>query len=75
MVVWFYFTFFQFFFLLRCAGFAFFHDFVVTDNYYIFSNPPLDFDPVPFLLGQKVPHQIVTSRDMMIEKRHRSEVK
>ena len=35
-------------------GFAFFHDFVVTENYYIFNNPPLDFDAVPFILGQKV---------------------
>ena len=35
-------------------GLAFFHDFVVTDNYYVYSSAPLDFDPLPFVLGQKV---------------------
>ncbi|CAM9952414.1 unnamed protein product, partial [Heterosigma akashiwo] len=35
--------------------FPFFHDFVVTDNYYIFDLAPTTFDPVPFLLGFKGP--------------------
>lgn len=35
-------------------GFGFFHDFVVTKNYYLFTRCPLEFKPLPFLLGQKV---------------------
>jgi len=34
-------------------GFAFCHDFVVTDNYYIFNQAPTILDPLPFLLGFK----------------------
>ena len=32
-------------------GFVFFHDFIVTENYYIFNKAPIKFDPIPFLLG------------------------
>ena len=39
-------------------GLAFFHDFVVTKNYYIFNAAPLKFDPIPFALGQKAPAQV-----------------
>lgn len=38
-------------------GTAFFHDFVVTKNYYVFNAPPLKFDPLPFALGLKAPAQ------------------
>lgn len=38
----------------RVLGFAFFHDFGATQKYYIFNNPPLSIDFVPFILGQKV---------------------
>mmetsp|Transcript_2587 Transcript_2587/g.2693 ORF Transcript_2587/g.2693 Transcript_2587/m.2693 type:complete len:593 (+) Transcript_2587:54-1832(+) len=40
-------------------GFGFFHDFVVTENYYIFNNPPLAFDAIPFVLGQKAPAECI----------------
>ena len=40
--------------VFQVPGLAFFHDFVITKNYYIFSTPQLDFDPLPFLLGSKV---------------------
>ena len=40
-------------------GLAFFHDFVVTKNYYIFNAPPLAFDPLPFVLGAKAPAQCI----------------
>jgi hypothetical protein len=32
-------------------GFVFFHDFLVTKNYYLFTKVPTDFSPLPFLLG------------------------
>ena len=38
-------------------GFAFFHDFAITENYHIFNLPPLDFQPLPFVLGRKVCHK------------------
>jgi all-trans-8'-apo-beta-carotenal 15,15'-oxygenase len=41
------------------AGFPFFHDFVVTDKYYIFNQAPTTFDPIPFLLGQKGPAECI----------------
>ena len=40
-------------------GFVFFHDFVVTENYYIFNQAPVDFDPIPFVLGQKGPAECI----------------
>jgi len=36
-------------------GFPFFHDFVVTSNYYIFELAPTTFNPLPFLFGFKGP--------------------
>ena len=32
-------------------GFAFIHDFVITPNYYLFFQNPVNFNPIPFLLG------------------------
>lgn len=32
-------------------GFSFIHDFVVTENYYIFFQNPVTFNPLPFALG------------------------
>lgn len=34
-------------------GFAFMHDFAVTKNYYIFTQCPVDFDMMSFVLGSK----------------------
>lgn len=34
-------------------GLPFFHDFIVTKNYYIFNQAPLKIDPIPFALGRK----------------------
>jgi len=41
-------------------GFVFFHDFLVTENYYIFNQAPINFDAVPFLLGQKGPAECIS---------------
>lgn len=32
-------------------GFAFIHDFVITPNYYLFFQNPVNFNPIPFALG------------------------
>lgn len=40
---------------VEIPGFVFFHDFIVTENYYIFNRAPTSFDPIPFLLGLKGP--------------------
>lgn len=40
-------------------GFLLAHDFVVTDNYFIFSQAPMAFDLFPFLLGVKGPAQCI----------------
>ena len=40
-------------------GLPFFHDFIVTDNYYIFNRAPTNFDPLPFILGQKGPAECI----------------
>ncbi len=37
----------------------FFHDFIVTKNYYIFNKAPIKFDPLPFLLGMKGPAECI----------------
>ncbi len=34
-------------------GFSFIHDFVVTENYYIFFQNPVTFNPLPFALGMR----------------------
>lgn len=39
---------------IEVPGFAFFHDFVVTKSHYIFTQAPLDFEPLPFVLGMQV---------------------
>jgi len=33
------------------SGFCFIHDFVITENYCIFFQNPVDFNPIPFALG------------------------
>ena len=40
--------------VVEVNGFGFFHDFVVTKNYYAFVKAAVEFSPLPFLLGQKV---------------------
>ncbi len=37
----------------RVAGFCFLHDFAYTKNYRIFLQNPVEFEPLPFLLGFK----------------------
>lgn len=34
-------------------GFGFLHDFVITENYYVFFQNPVKFNPLPFVLGLK----------------------
>lgn len=34
-------------------GFSFIHDFVVTENYYLFFQNPVTFNPLPFVLGMR----------------------
>ena len=34
-------------------GFAFLHDFVITENYYVFFQNPVKFNPLPFVFGMK----------------------
>ena len=43
----------------QVPGLAFFHDFVVTKNYYIFNAPPIKFNPLPFALGRRAPAQCI----------------
>ena len=45
---------------VEIPGFVFFHDFIVTENYYIFNRAPTSFDPIPFLLGLKGPAQCIS---------------
>jgi all-trans-8'-apo-beta-carotenal 15,15'-oxygenase len=40
-------------------GLPFFHDFVVTKNFYVFNRAPTTFDPIPFVLGQKGPAECI----------------
>ncbi|MFO5529600.1 MAG: carotenoid oxygenase family protein [Cuspidothrix sp.] len=35
----------------QVKGFCFIHDFVITENYCIFFQNPVDFNPIPFALG------------------------
>jgi all-trans-8'-apo-beta-carotenal 15,15'-oxygenase len=41
-------------------GFVFFHDFIVTEKYYLFVQAPTAFDPLPFLVGLKGPAQCIS---------------
>jgi len=45
--------------LTHLLGFVFFHDFIVTKNYYIFNKAPIKFDPLPFLVGMKGPAECI----------------
>jgi all-trans-8'-apo-beta-carotenal 15,15'-oxygenase len=38
---------------IAMKSFSVFHDFAITENYYIFVAPPTGFDSLPFVLGQK----------------------
>ncbi len=42
-------------------GFAFLHDFAITPNWAIFLQNAIDFNPIPFLLGQKGAAQCLKS--------------
>lgn len=48
---------------INIPGFSFFHDFIVTKNYYIFNQAPTSLDPLPFLLGFKGPAECITFKD------------
>ena len=39
---------------IEIPGFVFFHDFLVTEHYYIFTKQPLSFHPLHFFFGTKV---------------------
>ena len=41
-------------------GFAFVHDFVVTQHYVLWFQNPCDFDPIPFVLGEKNPAELIS---------------
>lgn len=43
-------------------GFAFLHDFVITPHYYIFFQNPVQFDPLPFVLGWQGAGQCIRFR-------------
>lgn len=45
--------------MVTIPGFVFFHDFVVTENYYIFNKAPIQFNPLPFLLGKLGPAECI----------------
>lgn len=48
---------------VEIPGFSFFHDFIVTENYYIFDQSPVKFDPLPFILGQRGPSDCISKDD------------
>ncbi|MDG2216101.1 MAG: carotenoid oxygenase family protein, partial [Synechococcus sp. cluster2_bin.235] len=43
------------------AGFAFLHDFAITPNWAVFLQNAINFNPLPFVLGQKGAAQCLTS--------------
>ena len=43
------------------AGFAFLHDFAITPNWAVFLQNSINFNPLPFVLGQKGAAQCLTS--------------
>jgi all-trans-8'-apo-beta-carotenal 15,15'-oxygenase len=43
-------------------GFAFIHDFAITPNYAIFFQNPVNFNPLPFLLGMRGAGECITFR-------------
>jgi len=44
------------------AGFAFLHDFAITPNWAVFLQNAIDFNPLPFVLGQKGAAQCLRSK-------------
>ena len=45
---------------IELEGFAFVHDFVVTEHYVLWFQNPCDFDPTLYVLGEKNPAQLIT---------------
>ena len=45
---------------VNLEGFAFVHDFVVTQHYVLWWQNPCDFDPLPFVLGEKNPAELIS---------------
>lgn len=43
----------------RIPGFAFIHDFAVTPNYCIFFQPPVFFNPLPYVFGLRGPAECI----------------
>ena len=43
-------------------GFAFLHDFAITPNWAVFLQNAIQFNPLPFVLGQKGPAQCLSSK-------------
>ncbi len=43
-------------------GFAFMHDFAITPNYCVFFQNPVNFNPLPYALGQKGPAECMEFR-------------
>ncbi|NJR70304.1 MAG: Apocarotenoid-15,15'-oxygenase [Synechococcales cyanobacterium CRU_2_2] len=41
-------------------GFAFLHDFAITENYYVFFQNPVSLNPIPFVLGLKGAGQCIS---------------
>ena len=39
-------------------GFSFLHDFAITTNWAIFLQNAIDFNPIPFLMGKREPHNV-----------------
>jgi len=44
---------------ISITGFCFVHDFAITENYYIFFQNPTNFDPIPYILGEKNPAEVI----------------
>jgi len=42
------------------SNLVFFHDFIVTERYYVFDEPPISLDPLPFILGAKGPAECIS---------------
>ncbi len=49
-------------------GFAFLHDFAITTNWAIFLQNAIDFNPIPFIMGQKGAAQCLKSNSKKIAK-------
>ena len=43
----------------KIPGFCFIHDFAITENFYIFFQNSVTFNPLPFILGQRGPGECI----------------